>query len=443
MMKIRRMQSTAKALAAALLVPLALGACQKEAGQPTTKIITDRGEVELPLVTMMLDEPMWDMNNLRNVLTRVEGSDQEFHVAYDILPMDNPERDTRLTRLQTELMAGKGPDLFISNQYQGCLSTDINNEIRKPMFAFPEQAMENRVFLPLDEYMENARLTDFDRLLPVVMEAGRGEEGQMILPLTYDFGVAKFDREVFDLPVERFSTRQDMLDSGFLGLEYFDGMFRGGPSGPLDYFGQPADYESETLCFTEEELAEQAILWGQTWKRFQAGEFEEVIRKGESNDFRYGGFAVVGNEGYDATDWIVPARNRDGGITAYVQTFAAINRNSPYPEYAFRVLDQLACEATQRDRLIYGGGGGMVTNMDIGSPEDKPISWFPMKPEIYEQYLTLRDEITQARLINALDQTVWEDILRERLTGGLETEEGARQAAHKAYTTMQMLLAES
>ncbi len=439
-MKIRRNKKVPQALATVLLVLLALGACQEKAQPPTTTIFTGSGEAELPLVTMMIDEPMWDMNNLRAMLLKVEGSDQEFHVAFDVLPMDNPERESRLTRLQTELMAGQGPDLFVSNQFQSCLGADRNNVACKPMFPFPERAMENRMFLPLDEYMENARLTDFQRLLPVVMETGRGEEGQMILPLTYNFGVAKFDREVFDLPLESLSTWQDMVDSGCLGLEFFAGMLSGGP---LDYFGQPADYKDETLNFTEEELAEQAIVWGQTWKRFQAGEFDPAISKTESNDFGYGGFAVVGNGGYDATDQIVPARNREGGITAYVQTFAAINRNSPYPEYAFRVLDQLTCEATQRDQLIYGGGSGMVTNMDIGNPEDKPIVWFPMKPEVYKQYISLREGIIQARLINALDQAAWEEILRERLTGGLDTEEGARQAAHKAYTTMQMLLAES
>lgn len=71
-------------------------------------------------------------------------------LTYTYLPRTGAERESQLTSIRTEVLAGKGPDIFICS----CPNFDYDNS--KPLFLFPNQVMERRVFLPLDSYLENA-----------------------------------------------------------------------------------------------------------------------------------------------------------------------------------------------------------------------------------------------------------------------------------------------
>lgn len=80
----------------------------------------------------------------------------------------------RVTALMLAIMAGKGLNLLLCAHklygYNAGLDTTL-------FFKFPVQAMSNNLFLPLDDYIENAGNIDWASLQPVVMEAGRNEEG--------------------------------------------------------------------------------------------------------------------------------------------------------------------------------------------------------------------------------------------------------------------------
>lgn len=92
-------------------------------------------------------------------------------------------RDNELTRVRTEIMAGEGPDVFI---------TTCQPEYVDPVFKYPDQVMSRRTFLPLDDYIKNAQFMEWEKLTPVVMEAGKTGEGQMALPLTYSLPMTVF-----------------------------------------------------------------------------------------------------------------------------------------------------------------------------------------------------------------------------------------------------------
>ena len=53
------------------------------------------------------------------------------------------------------------------------------------LFPMIEISMRSGVFLPLDTYIENAQFMEWDKLTPKVMEAGRTEEGQLVVPMAY------------------------------------------------------------------------------------------------------------------------------------------------------------------------------------------------------------------------------------------------------------------
>lgn len=403
---------------------------------PTMEIFTEDGPKEVPMVTLVTDVG-WQSTNLRAVLNRVPGSGREFQITIEPLPRTEPERSNRLTRIRTEMMAGEGPDMFIMDLQFGTLYGSENSDgLLDPLFPFPEKAMKNRLFLPLDEYMENAGYSDFSAFMPALMELGRNDEGQQILPLTFDFDVARFSTDTYDIPIESTGTREDMLNSGVPILEYFAGTL---PGTPLDYFGVTADYEDETLCFTEDELFSQAMLWKEHFDKFWAGGYEGVL--GLGLDRFVMGMAVSAFDGGGDTV-VVPYRNRDGGTTAHVRIIAAINRNASYPDYAFSVIDTIASESVMRDQALYGWSGSIVANTELGT-HDKPLEWLPMIAENYDLYQELLGEINVVKYPTLLEQAVYEEIYAPCVHQEFEDEAAVRAAVHKTYMTMLMMLAES
>ena len=104
-------------MAAVCLIGLLAGCRSKPA---TTFIIGDEGQKELPLVTMLIDPGVsMESTGFIQFLKTVPGHDREFHVEMEMLPQgaDGVVRRQRLQRVRTEIMAGKGPDIFICENY--------------------------------------------------------------------------------------------------------------------------------------------------------------------------------------------------------------------------------------------------------------------------------------------------------------------------------------
>lgn len=93
----------------------------------------------------------------------------------------NETADMKNTEIRTEIMSGGGPDVFV-------LACPVSeNENISYLFSNPEKVMESDLFLPLDEYMENAEYMKPEQWNQTILEAGRTEDGQVLLPVYYRY----------------------------------------------------------------------------------------------------------------------------------------------------------------------------------------------------------------------------------------------------------------
>ena len=79
--------------------------------------------------------------------------------------------DLKISELRTEIMAGKGPDVFLLE----CTPPE-QEETNSDLFMNLEKSMETGLFLPLDEYIENAKYINISTWNQVVLDAGKTEE---------------------------------------------------------------------------------------------------------------------------------------------------------------------------------------------------------------------------------------------------------------------------
>ena len=363
--------------------------------------------------------------NLMNTVKSLGGSE---NVSFEYLPREGTERETALDRVRTEIMSGGGPDMFIIACNGGIdyMAADV-----EALFRVPEKAMEAGLFLPLDDYIQNAQFMEWNKLNETVMAAGRTEQGQMLLPMTYTFPLTMFRESDVTLTTTAETTWQDMLNdktnvltaaADWIPTMEEQANFENQCGGPLLPYilGDLADYSSEKLLFTEDELLQRITDVIELDVRNKNGEFENVPPY-------YHWFACGGLTGSDFADphvkvrdqgpiTMVPLYSDDGGMTAAVTSYVAINRGTKHADEAFFLADLLLRKETQLSSALYSEW--LVYNDSVGIPvyadamqDTSPVTWhgmtdWHMSAENYENFSAARSQITRVRFQGGLEEAL-------------------------------------
>lgn len=395
----------------------------------------------IPVVKVLTDLPNDDngssADHLRKTLEYMPGFETSFMIYEEQIPQSGADRENAITRIKTEIMAGKGPDLFLCGQDTYAFGSVAYGDLHAPFFNFPEKAMKNHLFLPLDDYIENAKYMEWDKFLPVVMEAGRNDEGQQLILMGYFFEAVYVDKKKYGLEdLARPTSWQEMAQSGNPALRYAS--YCHSPN----FVGRVMEPGADEPVFTEEEL----LGYMQDYFELIHGDFGDVYE----DETTYSGTLARADLsaltdpfdlGENSPDYcIIPARNVNGGVTANISAFAAINRNARYPDLAFNIIDFIMSTDNQKKSALFQSRLllGMPVHMDIGSEE------YPMNGNLYmseanfKEYCTARDEITEARFPGPVDKAVWDISITIQ-----DSPETAKKKVHEQYMFIKMLLAES
>ncbi|MBP3704078.1 MAG: extracellular solute-binding protein [Clostridia bacterium] len=377
--------------------------------------------------------------------------------AIELLPTMGVEREMYLDRIRVEIMAGGGPDVFLM-AYHRTVINEATGQVEKTenLFEFPENAMEIGLFLPLDDYMENhTQYTEWDKQTQAVLAAGRNEEGQQIIPLAYTLPVIVYDKEEFEYTPTRELSWNDMLHDPELASyahdlancsEYYDlESMNGLPiyQTYLDYIlGEIIDAENEELLFTEEELLQRI-------NEILALGMDDVHDDPE-HDYYSGIEEALGTglwiQSYKKPLTMIPMYSDDGGVTARITAYAAVNRNTKHPEEAFTVIDVLMSERVQQNNRLYvssclrAGGVSMPMHEDLFQKDTAGNhGMYYLTDENYQELCEVRDQITGAnfdgrsvRIINSLMQKV------HRIERNNEpSDKTVEELVHEAYVDLQ------
>ncbi len=433
------MKRTLTMLAMALL--LMLPACSKPAEPQTSgasAASSEPAKKEVPTLHILTDVIMGGTFSSRS-LTEFYKEAPEYKTEYKLTfqslpPAENPEaREGEITRLRVDMMAGKGPDvLILRNFYDHVgLMTDIKN-----LFPVPQSAMKQNLFLPLDDYIANAKYMDWDKLLPAAMEAGKDSEGrQRILPMTFSLDTALFEKDQYSLTAQLPMTRMEMLESADPGVQWAG---LGLSDSFSTAFAGQVDYPGEKLLFTEEELlalARKSLALRQE-KEAQEEHFTDIgctvseISLGSINESFFD---------LKAPDYLmIPGYNSQGGVTAFVNTYAAVFSGTEHPDQAFAFLDRLLSKEAQQQVDLYDMR--LPVHMDLCQKAEKAMGGWYLNQWNYQQFTAVRDQINAVEYVTPVVVELIE--LWQRL-GAAEDGAELEKLVHDSYTRMQMILAES
>ncbi len=420
---------------------------------------------------------------LNDFLYTLEESGELSEVEILFIPKHGEDREAMLEKIREEIEFGGGPDVFIVNYSEA--SYQWYAAETEPLFPFAEKAMEDELFLPLDEYMENKTVfAEWDKQTQAVLAAGRNEEGQQIIPLAYTLPLLYFRKSDVDIDLTgKMYTWDDMLNNPEISryarlmadcatphiTEDSVGMVDDGTV-YLEYsFGELADFWTGYLSFTEEELLHRVNeileLHEELWSNlnFIASDAENRL----DHCGTWLGYEMVSgisdtqyNIRHDSPLTMLPLYSDDGGVTASIISWAAVNRNTDRPEEAYRVIDMLMRGYVQKNYWLYedyicGRESGIPMYEELLHPDmpfGRGLRW-NLTEENYEEWCEVRSQITSANFQSALGvelNALLEECIRGAGYGEAsyvfahENEDfvSVEQSVHEAYERMERMLYE-
>ena len=375
------------------------------------------------------------------------------NVELEIIPPEGEEREGALQRLRTEIMSGRGPDVFLVNSTASFW--------KDPLFPYPAQSMANRLFLALDELMEDSRFTSWEEQIPAVMDIGKQDGQQYLLPAAYTFPVTLCKAEIAPKIGEGL-TRSEILRSDDLLLRASaldtHGQF-GGPYGYYisDLLAPLADHSDGRLTFTEEELLNEILRSVELKQKDLKGEFDNTPGFLRTNfGVHFSPDPVSGITAQGGPLAFLPLIGENGGISAAVTAYAGINANTEDPEGAFFLLDYLfsreyltrntPTEVTLCNWLYESFA--LPVDAKAGQEEFPVLSW-SLSEENFRAYSEIRDKISTVRFCTPLDAEIdhlfadCETISLSAKLSESEKREKIASAVSETYQALRQMISES
>lgn len=365
---------------------------------------------------------------------------QDIDTKLVVIPKDADAAEIKISELRTEIMSGGGPDVFILEGMP-----PLTENIKNVLFLNPEKMMYEEVFLPLDQLMEQAQYMVPSAWNQKILESGRMGEEQLMLPICYEYYAYAFRTADLEDSQDIPSSWEELVNCEEKPIikETVSKMLMSYYS----IFGELADYQNETLFLSKEELsARMQEVFSLREKYWNMEEVENIPDAVVAGKVKSTFFSALERNKEEHTIFAFP--NINGGITATVNLYAAINRNTNQQEEAFSLLDLLFSEEIMCGKGItiegrtWGAGvmSQMVSNIGIPihnsalqqlcgkiSEEDKRIL-MEMEDQIQTVYYA-------SDLIREMTDMYWNYTM-------VHEEEKRNEIVNQTYQALQMNLAE-
>lgn len=255
----------------------------------------------------------------------------DFQVTY--IPENEAERAGVCKRLRTELMTGKGADVYILSEYQrngGLVSVD------EETLLLPDanKTLYSGVFMDVSEYTDGDE--SFKKCFAPVMEAGGIEGKQYILPFSFDADMIKSGESGNSGSINMEDCKQplpELLKEGKLKNIHPDSFMLDVRS----WIGNSFDYQKGEIYFSKEDIA---YVLGYTVANHDLYESNFVpgymIATGQYENLH--SLDIYLDELQTTEYEYLPMVTLDGRPAARVLSYGAVGRTCKNPELAYDFL---------------------------------------------------------------------------------------------------------
>lgn len=353
-------------------------------------------------------------------------------------PMEREAVEAKMEKLRTEIMSGRGPDLFLLSAHDRLLIAD------------PDKSMRAGVFLDLSPYMEQLA-KDLD-LNETVLAAGAVGDAQYLIPLSYSLpgvvaaaehlaGCGAGMEEAPDVFLQKLLTHCDAPDYAPVGAMYLmpnQALF----APVLNYDTGAVNLGKEALAYFD--LLAKAMAWREETRYDKNSEdfpsddvpfYADMM--GRSMDLEERAYQLLVQE---QEPLVLPIPNGGGGVTASIGLYAGVRANSPQAELAVEILHSLLATESMADSSLYGTIFAYPINRDALRPlygaGFSPDNFINNRlqldcSDLVDQFVGADASVNAARFSDAGDNLLYYDLLVPVVMGRATLEEAAGDLAEK------------
>ena len=282
-------------------------------------------------------------------------------------------------RLQTELMAGKGPDILLLSTDQVWIALNMVFPNRNLLLPDINLAMRNGLFYDISAFYDADTALGKEGLLTTVMDAGVIDGKRFVLPLRYNLLTAYVDTKAF----EESGLSPDIFDQDIISV--FDAItqhddrdiasaayIQSSEECELNLIGNLIDYDNQEVLVTTAELADYfrakqecgitatggSVPRGATMSDYCEDPSSNWIRSGKGMfiadlDYAIDSAVIANAEGVELG--MYPLKSTDGSVTAGITLFGGVTRGSKHPELAYEFLRYFLSEEAQWEQVSSRG----------------------------------------------------------------------------------------
>ena len=371
---------------------------------PTVPVNTTEETTAPENVLRVLTEDTDMLYTVERVISRFKELRPDIAIELEVLPRttimepDNGElRNLMLERLRTEILAGKGPDVYLMHPYAKVRTDD-------DLFPDVQLAIRNGMFKDISALYDADSDLETEKLHPDIMNAGIYDGGRYVLPLAFDFPIAYVDVAQF----EARGGNMDIFNGTIADINKFalqsgnpqlctDVTVDTSPCGlTTNFFPQIVDYDTGEVLLTTEDMVPlledfQTVRAAQVIEELDRGALtndmlglEWFVQEDETwNDYRsmfINNTSQFMSVAAQRKIWqqeiaMLPVRAIDGDMVADVTYYGAVDWGCDRPELAYEFLRLFLTDEAQYNMrnnlrpLSYGVpvrvGGDMTPTWEV------------------------------------------------------------------------------
>ncbi|OUN68704.1 hypothetical protein B5G11_12155 [Drancourtella sp. An57] len=300
-----------------------------------------------------------------------EGTNSEIEVRIQRLPDEKETRENEIQKLRTEIMAGKGPDLFLLE----CIPE--NAEIEGGfLIDNPYKTMQSGALASLDTFMEKDSYWEDGNYNKTFLKAGQYDGRQYIIPMSVCYYVLPRSEDIEEMTGDTLEEWLEQIRASD-DIRLKQALCTFGSTHSARWMQPAADYERKEVLLDKDKWVE----FSEKYFQFRKEAYEEI--SGKENELYFRPLNKTLLTLYESQIDLQVVPDIEGRKMASIMSYGAVSMSSDRKKEAYDFLMLFLNDRTEQYRKKHADDSSMGLPSLYGYLDG---NYMPVQKTAFEQW---------------------------------------------------------